>query len=531
MKRLICVVLLVVCLAPGHLAAQARGGTWEGEVVDPVRPVVMAVNLDAKTFSFSGGAATPIDNLRVEGDAIAFDVPMTSVLRFEGRRAGDRISGTMRGPKRQLTFWLARVPVPKSSPTRTDAWREDIDAVRQRFLRYDRSFTASARASAERRLDRLAATVEERTDQEIHVELSRIVALAGNAHTRLYFVRNRTEVRRLPIRVWWFQNDLRIVRATVAHQDLLGCRVQRFGDISVTEALRRVRDIKAGNDSWQRYMSAYYLSSPDVLAGARVIVDADRVRLTVACPNGSREVTLSPLPLQRSTTSNEAWWDLAPAHPSVDPTFVPALAAARAPRYLQRSHENYWFEYLPDLRAIYLQYNRSEPSPNEPMADFVRRVTGAIADRQPQAVIIDVRFNTGGNLDTGTALVEAMSPPLRAVPVFVITGRSTFSAGITHAAQWKARGATVIGEPVGDDLDTWSEGGNLTLPHSGLTVHYANAFHRYSTTEYPDRRPYFFELTVSTLDPVERVEPTWDDYIAGRDVVFEAVARRIRRQI
>lgn len=73
----------------------------------------------------------------------------------------------------------------------------------------------------------------------------------------------------------------------------------------------------------------------------------------------------------------------------------------------------------------------------------------------------------------------------------------------------------------------WSEGGNLTLPRSGLTVHYANAFHRYSTTDYPDRKPYFFELKVSTLDPEERSEPTWGDYIAGRDVVFDAVARRI----
>src|SRR5688572_6919104 len=264
--RRIAIVALVTLLRYDG-AAQAPGGTWEGEVADPVRPIVMAVNLDGKTFSVSGGAATPIDNLRVEGDAITFDVPLTSVLRFEGRRAGDRITGTMTGPKRQLTFWLARVPVPKSSPTRADAWREDIDAVRQRFLRYDRSFTAAARANAERRLERLAATVPERTDQEILVELSRIVALAGNAHTRLYFVRNRSEVRRLPIRVWWFQNDLRIVRATAAYQDLLGCRVQRLGDINVGEALRRVRDIKAGNDSWQRYMSTYYLSSPDVLAG------------------------------------------------------------------------------------------------------------------------------------------------------------------------------------------------------------------------------------------------------------------------
>ena len=35
-------------------------------------------------------------------------------------------------------------------------------------------------------------------------------ALGGNAHTRLYLVRNRTEVRRLPLRVWHFRDGFRV---------------------------------------------------------------------------------------------------------------------------------------------------------------------------------------------------------------------------------------------------------------------------------------------------------------------------------
>ena len=91
----------------------------------------------------------------------------------------------MTGATRQLPFWLAPVPVPTRSPSRAAAWREDIEVVRQRFLRYDRSFGGAARADADRRLVRLAAGAGKRTDQEIIVELSRIVALGGNAHTRL----------------------------------------------------------------------------------------------------------------------------------------------------------------------------------------------------------------------------------------------------------------------------------------------------------------------------------------------------------
>ena len=135
-------------------------------------------------------------------------------------------------------------------------------------------------------------------------------------------------------------------------------------------------------------------------------------------------------------------------------------------------------------------------------------------------------MNSGINL--GTPVVNTIAPLLNGIPVFVLTGRATFSAGITHAAQWKQRGATLIGEPVGDGLDFWSEGGNLLLPHSGLAVHYTNAFHKYSQREYPALKPYYFELQVASLAPDVVVETTWDDYTAGRDPLYRAVQRRLR---
>jgi hypothetical protein len=147
-----------------------------------------------------------------------------------------------------------------------------------------------------------------------------------------------------------------------------------------------------------------------------------------------------------------------------------------------------------------------------------------------KAVMVDVRFNTGGDAGVATPLVEKLAARLHGIPVFVFTSRATFSAGIIHAAQWKQfAGATVVGEPAGDGLDFWAEGGNLVLPHSRLTLHYANAFHADSQREYPRFRPYFADLNVASLEPEVLKEPGWADYISGRDPVFEAAAARIRR--
>src|SRR5437879_3503857 len=95
--------------------------------------------------------------------------------------------------------------------------------------------------------------------------------------------RNRTEVRRVPIRVWWFGRELRIIRAATERTDLVGCRVAAIGRWPASSAFQKVRDIKAGNVSWRRYMSAYFLTSPDLLFGAGVLPNPDRLPLTVNC--------------------------------------------------------------------------------------------------------------------------------------------------------------------------------------------------------------------------------------------------------
>ncbi|HSE33186.1 MAG TPA: hypothetical protein VLA93_16550, partial [Pyrinomonadaceae bacterium] len=364
------------------------------------------------------------------------------------------------------------------------------------------------------------------------VELSRAVALSGNAHTRLYLIRNRTEVRRLPIRVWWFKNELRVVRATQEHSNLLGCRILKIGAMDVREATARVKGIKAGNDQWQRYMSAYYLTSPDLLFGAGVIPNAERVALTTKCGSESRMAQLAPLPLRRTTTPNEAWWDLSPESRDENAAFVPALRADVAPLYLRNTRKNYWYEYLSEYRVIYVQYNRSQQAQGGPtMKQFTDSLVQEVEQRKPAALIFDLRFNTGGDLTVATPLMKTVSEKFVGVPVFVITSRTTFSAGITAVVQLKQWAhAIIVGEPVGDELDTWSEGGNLLLPNSKLTVHYANAAHAYSKREYPERRPYVEDYDVDSIAPNVLVESSWEDYINGRDPALEAVAKRIHHR-
>jgi hypothetical protein len=525
---------LISAAIPGDSAPEGR---WEGEIEFPRRPIVFSVDLDKKQgrLSTTGATAFPLTDLKSDGTAIRFEMRLKDeVVSLRATGVADELRGTaafadMRGkPLAQGSFLLRRVPDLPAPRSREEAWRQDLDAMLSRFLPYDRSFDDAARTKFRRRIRELGDSVARRSDSELMVELARAVALGRNAHTRLYLVRNRTEVRRLPIRVWWFRDGLYVVRATEEYKDLLGCRVEKIGGMTVAAAAKQVDGIKAGNASWQRYMGAYLLTSPEILVGCHIIADAERVPFEVRRAGSELRRDIIPLPLRKNSAPLESWWDLSPFSKGSGDTPLCALDPERAPLYLRKPDVHYWFEYLPQHRILYFQYNRSQELPTGPsLSDFGRELLAVAGRSDVEALVVDLRFNTGGNLYLATPLMKGLREELAKKKVFVITGRATFSAGISHAAQWKEWGAKIVGEHPGDELDLWGEGGNLELPNSRLTVHYSNGFHSYSKREYPERQPYFFNLGVDTLAPDFPAEPTWADYAGGKDPAMDLIQREV----
>src|SRR5438552_996883 len=186
------------------------------------------------------------------------------------------------------------------------------------------------------------------------------------------------------------------------------------------------QDIDVVLSRFYRYDRSFSAPRPDLLFGADVLPNPDRLPLTVNCDGWTRRVELAPLPLKRSSTPVEAWWDLAPSYRSPNAEFKSALAADKTPLYLQHPERNYWVEYLDAPTIVYVQYNRAQEMSSESMEDFLRRVTRLLDEHQVKGFIVDVRFNTGGDAGVGTPLVEAFAPRLRNVPVVVLTGRATF---------------------------------------------------------------------------------------------------------
>jgi hypothetical protein len=228
----------------------------------------------------------------------------------------------------------------RAQPTLTPTqWRADLQATRDSLLLKDRSFSPAEAAAFRTRLTQLRDSAHLKTTPQLIVGLAKAMALSRNAHTRLYILRNRTALRRYPIRVWWFAEGLYIVKTTPEYAHLLGAKVERLAGHSPEQLHQWVSPLFAGSPTWARYMSTYSLTSPEILQGLNLIGNEGRLPLQVTDRRGTRrQHQLPPLPFAPTNQPTEAWWDLAPTHPGRGATWLSALPAdtTQLPLYLRR---------------------------------------------------------------------------------------------------------------------------------------------------------------------------------------------------
>ena len=511
-------------------------GRWEGEVETPRWPLYVEIEISGENLSRSRlitlGREFPLADPRVRDGGVEltiagpWDEPPTLWLK--------------RGAKGLSSFWregdadmpLALIPLTSfpAPSSREVAWQQDIETLRTRFLAFDRTFSADEREAYLGRLATVEANLANSNDAEITLALAQAIALAGNAHTRLYLLRKRSVLDRLPLRLWLFGDELRVVSARSDYAGLLGCRVDAIGGTSSMDAHRIAASAFAGNESWARYKTVYYLTSATALTGLGIAPAEGPVAFALSdCASvGVTPVErLEPVPSDEET---EAWRDLSPLA-TVEPGWSQVLSG-RSPMalHLQNPDRHYSFARIESENLFYIQINRAEPMEAETIEDFSARVLAEYRRDPGRALIIDLRFNTGGNGSVLEDLMQELERESRGHSRFVVTGRATFSAGIMLAARWQKAGeVTIVGEPVGDAIDYWAEGGNIILPNSRITAHFANGAHSYSPAGCPENA-YCLDLDIPDLDPDWPVETTWSQYLAGQDPALEAILSQLAKR-
>ena len=102
----------------------------------------------------------------------------------------------------------------------------------------------------------------------------------------------------------------------------------------------------------------------------------------------------------------------------------------RPPLYLEQPEQDFRVKRLPERKAVYVQYRWNNDSNAESISDFGVRVEELLDETQPRFIILDQRFNGGGDYTTTAGLMSSLPGRLPDDgQLFLITGLQDVANG------------------------------------------------------------------------------------------------------
>jgi len=421
--------------------------------------------------------------------------------------------------------------------TRTEAQADDIEFL-GKLLKIDRSFSPESRAGFKAELNALNARAGNMSNAEFALGVAHAVALADNGHTNISQRSLMTLNNRLPVRFYWFNGNLHIVRAHPDHESLLGAEVIAFGHMPANTALARANRYFGGAENWRTYMSTAILESPALLEAAGIAGNGEQVSLSFRSTTGDKfETQLNALPAMESPNFSGIypWMVLSDRKQPGEETPWASLADSwvKAPLYLSRPEVPFFFSEDQSANSLYVQVSFMLDLADNSIDEFWQSLETTIAGSQYDTILLDLRHNPGGDFNTSVGPVSRLPDHLTDNGhIYIATSRATFSAAIvnTSVAKYHAgERAVIIGERVGDRDQFWAEGGfPFRLPHSGLRISFATGFHDW-VNGCMGKHPLCYdgnegvENPISGLDPDVHVPLTFKDYSRGVDPVLVTI--------
>jgi hypothetical protein len=420
---------------------------------------------------------------------------------------------------------------PQAEDLRT-AQLQDLEYF-EHHLALDRSYSSYGLVAARELLTTYREEAGTLSAAEFDLAISRMAGLADNGHSQLDVEQLARRHNGIPCRLYRFAEGYYIVRARPACIDLLGGRILAVNGRGIEGVVDELYPIVGGpRNRFDQIASTVLLESPALLHAAGVGSDPGRILIRVLRHDGSQvEVEFAADPADSEMVRRSGDEILSPELIDGEEMDWASILSAETeiPFFLQEWEIPFRMTFLEDVGALLIQLRTNQDVEDASIRDFVSHLRREAKEVEPRAIVLDLRFDQGGDFTTTASLMKDLTDLAVSVEqVFVLTGAWTFSAGITNVALARDHGGekvTLVGEPVGDRLRFWGEGGRVQLPNSGLSLGFATGLHDYSGSCFGEPGCFwtFFlhPVSVESLDPDIRVNYTIADYLALRDPALD----------
>lgn len=394
-------------------------------------------------------------------------------------------------------------------------WQRDLDSLAQWLPRCHCDFFAiRSRNDFDKGIEELKRLGRSGlSDLQIALKIQQWIAGFGDLHTNLIFTSLLDSDRLLPLGLRWMDDGLYVVTAPMGQEGMLGCRLAELNGTPVEAVADSLGTLfSADNGAVRKVFVPNYFCFVQLLEHFGFVENGKVEIKLLSTDNEVRVHEITPGTVNRKRLVSFRPDSVAACYRNARSLFATHYEDADSILYIQ--YNKCWSRELEE------ESGRKETASRLPsFASLEDSVFHVLRNRPVSKLILDVRFNGGGNSMPGTRLAERLAvfmqqqdcPP----KVYVVLGAATFSSAILNALDFKRLlHACWVGEETSGKPNHFGEIRSFVLPSSGLQVQYSTRYFMNVKTE------------KNTLMPDVRIPTTFDDFSKGVDPVYEWIKKQ-----
>ena len=227
---------------------------------------------------------------------------------------------------------------------------------------------------------RIAAEIPHMTDADFFYALKQLIAMTGDAHTTIgYSDSIYKHLMALPLAIEKYGDDWYIMMLDEQNAQYLGAKLKAINGVSIQDIFEKSKSVMSfENESWALSQFSNTIAFKEALNYLGIVSGDDKIMLEIETKE-KLDTSIEMIPLTETALM------------SAEIDILEGETVAKT------WPEGYYRALSLDDDHLSIQYNVCAESPDLTMASFTDSIKKELSDKNYKTVVIDLRYNTGGN--------------------------------------------------------------------------------------------------------------------------------------